>query len=226
MLGFGRLGLDCSMVWAPIGRLSADNDSDYLFDRAKRTWSAVRSDPPRISVEDGGVKFRIGNFDLVVELRRGFALSLGYPTELVPGIARRWLPRFETKDLCTVWVDLLERSRQIEQQGSRGFDRIVPSLLDCEDCQTSFQNGRQLLGDVEHVVVGRDETCVTELMEGNQHLPIHEFSESLVYPTNRNEADIHEEFCQAVQNRYWEVVVDRKIHLSRQLMLQVDRFLD
>ena len=85
-------------------------------------------------------------------------------------------PRTKREDASGARLHGLYRRREIEEECTGGSQRIVTDRLDCEDDDSSRNDGSELTRVLQHLVVARYEPRIPQLMKGDDELAIAEIS--------------------------------------------------
>lgn len=91
--------------------------------------------------------------------------------------------------------------------------------LDGENGESCGYDGGELTRILQHLVIARHESGESQLVESDDKLTIVEIREPLIDAPKRQKVDVDNELMQTVEDGNGEVVIERYVHLGRQLAL-------
>lgn len=163
----------------------------------------------------------LANYKLIQQLFWAGFPSSSHLVEHLLRILWLWPPRAECEDTAGTRLHGSNGRRKVEEESAGSPQWIVTDCLDGEDSEPGGDDGGELTGILQHLVVACHESRVSKLMKSDDKLAVIEICKPLIYTVKRQQVDVAHELMQTVKDGDGEVVIEWYVHLRRQLALEV-----
>lgn len=137
-------------------------------------------------------------------------LAFGGASEEIPGLLGLGVTRAHPEHLRLIDDSLSEGTGEVQQNSTRGPNRIVADALDDEHRELGSEESRDLVRVLHHLVVVGYEARPPQLVERQEQLAIGHIGKVRVDAAERDELHVEDEAIKAVEDRLGEVLVERE----------------